>query len=389
MRKITMGVTTSLALCLSLLVACSDWTKPEPEEFPSTATTGVPGVPDPPPPPPYDPITDPKYVALREWKATPGLPQVFVWFDDWAGGTEGQNSMTALPDSVTIISNWGQPKWGLTPAAKADMEYVQKVKGTKVVVTLFSSHVGDDVAADPIYNIGDSSDETVVQPAIAKYAEALHDAVVAEGYDGYDWDYEPNVCGCTGAYLWQNTVQRRIFVEELSYWFGKGASDPARNRGGRKAAKPGLLFLIDGEVGSPASMGTDWLTYYVDYFVHQAYGTVSNSGMQTRVSGTLRNLSVWIDQGIITKDEVIRRCILTENFESNASSGGGVLNQSIYVFRPTSGEHQGVDQQIGGFGLYRVGFDFYSAHTWEGSKEYGFLRHGISNIYNVYKSRLP
>ncbi|MDR2466729.1 MAG: endoglycosidase, partial [Prevotellaceae bacterium] len=60
-----------------------------------------------------------------------------------------------------------------------------------------------------------------------------------------------------------------------------------------------------------------------------------------------------------------------------------------YVFRPTSGEHSGVDQQIGGFGIYRVGFDFYSAHAWEGSKEYGFLRHGISNIYNVYKSRQP
>ena len=389
MRKITMGVTTSLALCLSLLVACSDWTKPEPEEFPSTATTGVPGVPDPPPPPPYDPITDPKYVALREWKATPGLPQVFVWFDDWAGGTEGQNSMTALPDSVTIISNWGQPKWGLTPAAKADMEYVQKVKGTKVVVTLFSSHVGDDVAADPIYNIGDSSDETVVRPAIAKYAEALHDAVVAEGYDGYDWDYEPNGGGGTGNFLWVNRIQRRIFVEELSYWFGKGASDPMRNRGNRKPAKPDLLFLIDGEIGIRGRMDKDWLSYYVDYFVLQAYNSTTTNNMNNRVTGVIDDMSDWIASGIITKEEVVHRTILTENFESYAESGGGVLDQSKYVFRPTSGDHVGVDQQIGGFGLYRVGFDFYSAHTWEGSKEYGFLRHGISNIYNVYKSRLP
>lgn len=27
--------------------------------------------------------TDEYYAALREWKQTPGLPQVFVWFDSW------------------------------------------------------------------------------------------------------------------------------------------------------------------------------------------------------------------------------------------------------------------------------------------------------------------
>ncbi len=70
------------------------------------------------------------------------------------------------------------------------MEYVQKVKGTKVVVTLFSAKVGDDMPEDPIYDIGNSSDEAVVRPAIRKYAEAIYDAVVAAGYDGYDWDYE-------------------------------------------------------------------------------------------------------------------------------------------------------------------------------------------------------
>ena len=86
--------------------------------------------------------TDEYYAALRKWKETPGLPQVFVWFDNWTGTSPtGENSLRGLPDSVTIVSNWGgHPKFELTSERKADMEYVQKVKGTKVVVTLFSKY---------------------------------------------------------------------------------------------------------------------------------------------------------------------------------------------------------------------------------------------------------
>lgn len=39
------------------------------------------------------------------------------------------------------------------------MEYVQKVKGTKVVVTLFSQNIGDDLPDKEIYHeAGTSSD---------------------------------------------------------------------------------------------------------------------------------------------------------------------------------------------------------------------------------------
>jgi hypothetical protein len=95
----------------------------------------------------------------------------------------------------------------------------------------------------------------------------------------------------------------------------------------------------------------------------------------------------WINAGVITKDEVVRRTILTENFESYASTGAGVLTQSKYIHKPTSGTHVGVDQQIGGFGIYRVGFDYRSARTFQGSTEYGFLREGLYNLYSIYRSR--
>lgn len=123
--------------------------------------------------------TDEYYAALRKWKETPGLPQVFVWFDNWTGTSPtGENSLRGLPDSVTIASNWGgHPKFELTSERKADMEYVQKVKGTKVVVTLFSQNIGDDLPDKEIYHeAGTSSDPEKVRPAIKAYAEDIYKA---------------------------------------------------------------------------------------------------------------------------------------------------------------------------------------------------------------------
>ena len=371
---------SSIIICLAVVIftACSEWTEIEPIHFGETDMNGT-------------IRNDEYYAALREWKSTPGLPQTFVWFDNWSGASPtGENSLRGLPDSVTIASNWGgHPKFNLSPERKADMEYVQKVKGTKVVVTLFSEKVGADMPWEDIYDIGNSYDEAVVRPAIRRYAEAIYDAVVETGYDGYDWDYEPTVSGCPSCeyYLWRNTVQRRIFVEELSYWFGAGATEPGRDRDGRKPAKPGLLFLIDGEVYS-GSMGTDWLTYYVDYFVHQAYGITTSYGLESRINGTIDRMNNWIKEGLITKEEIVRRCIVTENFESYANTGGGILVHSKYVHKPTSGTHAGVDQQIGGFGIYRVGFDYNQGKgDYDGSPEWHFLRRGISNIYRIFNER--
>lgn len=354
--------------------SCDDWT-----ELESVNDTDL-NAPD---------KTEEYYAALREWKNTPGLPQVFVWFDNWTGKyPTGENSLSGLPDSVTIASNWGgHPKFDLSPERRADMEYVQRVKGTKVVVTLFSSRVGQDMPDDPIYEIGGSSDEAVVRPAIRKYAEAIYDAVIEAGYDGFDWDYEPMGGGTVeqgySNYLWTNRVQRRIFVEELSYWFGPGSQ--RTDRDGRKPAKPGLLLLIDGEVGIRGRMDKDWDSHYFDYYVLQAYGSTTDWNRTSRVNGVIEDMSEHIAAGRITKEEVVRRTILTENFESYAGTGGGFLGMSEFIFEP-----EGVNQQIGGCGLYRSGFDYAprgDKFVHNGSQEYYYLRKGITNIFNIYKER--
>jgi hypothetical protein len=371
----------ALAGC-AFFAECSDWTEVEPIDFNNVDMNA-------------SDKTDDYYAALREWKNTPGLPQTFVWFDNWNGvSPTGENSLRGLPDSVTIASNWGgHPKFDLSPERKADMEYVQEVKGTKVVVTLFSAKIGDDVPHQDVFDVSNNSSNLLeIGPAIRAYAEAIYDQVVASGYDGFDWDYEPANGGDPTAYLWRNQAQRTLFVEELSYWFGKGAQDPNRDRDGRKAANPGLLFLIDGEIGIRGRMDKDWLSYYVDYFVLQAYGataaTTGANSLQSRVGGVITDMSDWIANGTITKDEVVRRIILTENFESYANTGGGVLDQSKYIYKPTSGNDEGVDQQIGGFGIYRVGFDYNQGKgDYNGSPEYYYLRQGITNTYKIYNER--
>lgn len=365
--------TMALVWAAMSITACSDWT-----EIESVNETDLNGTTK----------TEEDYAALRAWKETPNLPQVFVWFDNWTGiSPTGENSLRGLPDSVTIASNWGgHPKFDLTPERRADMEYVQKVKGTKVVVTLFSQSIGDDVEHQDIFDTaGNSTDPEVVRPAIKAYAEAIYNECIKCGYDGYDWDYEPGG-GMGAGQLWVNKVQRTIFVEELSYWFGKGAMDPNRDRGDRKMPERRLLFLIDGEVGIRTGMDKEWLSYYVDYFVLQAYG---GGNLDMRVHGVIEDMSKWVDEGIITKDEIVRRTILTENFESYASTGGGFLNMSKYIYKGYYGMDEEVDQQIGGCGLYRVGFDYNQGKgDYNGSPEYYFLRQGITNLYHTFYDRL-
>ena len=359
-----------IAFACIVLAGCSDWVEIESIKFGESDLNGT-------------IKTEADYAALREWKNTPNLPQIFVWFDNWTGtAPTGENSLRGLPDSVTIASNWGgHPKFDLSPERRADMEYVQKVKGTKVVVTLFSAKVGDDMPPLDIYNIGNSTDETVVRPAIRTYAEAIYDHVVESGYDGFDWDYEPQGGGGSGNYLWTNKVQRRIFVDELSYWFGPGSQ--RTDRDGRKAAIPGLLFIIDGEIGIRGRMDKDWVSYYVDYFILQAYGVTSSSDLTSRLEGVFTDMENWVNDGTITKDEIVRRTIFTENFESYAGTGGGFLGMSKFVYNKN-----GVNDQIGGCGLYRSGFDYNQGKgDYNGSPEYYFLRQGITNMYNIYKER--
>ena len=112
-----------------------------------------------------------------------------------------------------------------------------------------------------------------------------------------------------------------------------------------------------------------------------------------RMEGMFRDMDKWIQEGKITPDEIVRRTIVTENFESYASTGGGFLStMANYIYRGTyrvNGETVNIDQQIGGCGLYRCGFDYNQGKgDYDGSPEYYFLRRGITTLYSIYYDRL-
>ncbi|MDE6148462.1 MAG: endoglycosidase [Bacteroidales bacterium] len=335
------------------------------------------------------------FESLREWKQTPDLPQTFVWFDSWSGASNtGSESLRALPDSVTIASNWGAhgadtSKFDLSPARKYDMEVMQKTKGTKVVVTYFSRFPGEGLPKSRFphwykegtdeYNYVEttaySSDEELVRPYIRRYAEDLYKACIETGYDGWDWDFEPGFGMGSGlqAPFWDNAVQLKIFVEEMSYWFGPYAMDPDRDRGDRPMPEKRLLMIIDGAIGFSRMLGMP--VKYFDYFILQAY---SGNNLSGRVQNAIREIKS-IDSEAFTEDELVKKIILTENFESYASSGGGFLNMSKYVHRGTE-NGKVYEQQIGGCGLYRVGFD-YVGGKWR------YLDQGITNMYRIWRER--
>ncbi len=381
--KIAKIIGISCAFCA--VAACSDWLEPKPvkgydQDYDSSAIS---------------PENEEYFKSLREWKQIPDLPQTFVWFDSWSGASNtGSESLRALPDSVTIASNWGlhgadTSKFDLSPARKYDMEVMQKIKGTKVVVTYFSRFPGEGLPKSRFphwyiegtdqYNYkqttANSTDEELVRPYIRQYAEDLYKACIETGYDGWDWDFEPGFGMGSGldAPFWDNSVQLKIFIEEMSYWFGRYAMDPTRDRAGRPMPERRLLMIIDGAIGFSRMRGMP--VKYFDYFVLQAY---SGNNLSGRVQNTINEI-MSIDPDAFTAEEIVKRTILTENFESYASNGGGFLNMSNFIYRGNSGG-QTLDQQIGGCGLYRVGFD-YSGGKWK------YLDQGITNMYRIWRER--
>jgi hypothetical protein len=375
-----------LATCF-IYLGCSDWTKTESIGFneenlnikpiEQQDTTGSnPG------------IDTAYYKALREWKATPNLPQTYLWYDSWIGvSPTGKNSVRGLPDSVTIIANWGaHPKWALTDVLKADMKYVQEIKGTKVVVTLFSQNVGDDVPEaqpDSVNRYNPKYDKTYFSTApasekeeiIRQYAKDVYKMCIDQGYDGYDQDLEGsgNMTGAT---------EHNIFLDELSYWFGPKAMDETRLRNGRPLPERRLLLIMDHPdlTDCPAKFSP-----YIDYFVLQTYACSNPPCPENCSVGSVSLYNNYINSCMNQRDqyvprsELVHRIICTENFEGCARNGGGVLNMSNIIYNL-----DGLNTQAGGFGIYRVGFDYDDeAGDWK------FLKQGIANMYRIYRQLNP
>lgn len=277
--------------------------------------------------------TEEYYANLRAYKKSEHQ-LAFGWFGGWtARGAALSKYLTSVPDSVDLISIWGA--WSnLNPGQMADLRYVQEVKGTKVMFTVFAHEIPEPFE--------------VSKEGIEAYASALCDSVSKYGYDGLDLDYEPGFGGKGPLVSWEGHMDNmEIFVRKLSERLGP-------------ASKTGKLLAIDG-VPYHLNLG---LAELFDYGIVQAYYCHSYTNLQSRFDDADKN--GW-------KPE---QYIFTEDFEKSWRTGGetdyedeeGNIMPSLIGmarFHPTQGKK-------GGCGSYHMEYEY--NHT---DEEYKFLRQAI------------
>ena len=193
MKKISLLYTLCLSLLTSIFVGCSDWTDMEAKSFPEEITS------------------DEYYAALRAYKQSEHSV-AFGWFGNWTGeGAFMKSSLAGIPDSVDIVSIWGN--WSnLSDAQVKDLRFCQEVKGTRFTLCFIITAVGTQITPQNVYDTWeekgysseqeavndfwgwpkDESDKEAVEASIRKYASAIVDTINKYGYDGFDIDYEPS-----------------------------------------------------------------------------------------------------------------------------------------------------------------------------------------------------
>lgn len=319
------------AVALSM-VGCTDWENAEAEVFDNSMTDVV--------------KSEEYYENLRAYKKS-DHSIAFGWYSEWEEGSANTgNTLSAIPDSMDMISLWNNSR-NLSPKKRADLEFVQKVKGTKVLLCTFVQYIGKGVTP-PEYDTDEETrnaywgwnpnpaDKKENLPAIAKYAKAFADTINAYGYDGLDIDFEPYVDGVDGPLDEDPEYVAMLFAEFSKYLGPKSGT--------------GLTFCVDGEI-ERIPEGTE---VYFDYFIQQAYKVSSSSGLRSRFERSYNS----IGRGM-TKAEFAKKYIITENLESaiDCLNGGYKWEDFPLDVKPSLVGYADLDLgeglKKGGFGAYR------------------------------------
>lgn len=328
-----------ITLVSGILWGCSDWTEAEAEDF-------------------FEPMPSSYYESLRAYKKS-DHQIAFGWFGNWTGAGASQvNCMRAIPDSVDVISIWGN--WHtLTDNQKEDLKYMQEVKGTKALLCFIVANVGDQLTPAEVgenfeengfsnareaindYWGWEEGNEDRINEAIKKYANGICDTIMKYNYDGFDIDYEPHY----GAHGNMASFPDRmlVFIKAL------------RERLGTRE-ETGKMVVIDGE---PQSIHPE-AGKLLDYFIVQAYQCGGDYNLDNRLNTTISNF-----EGVLTPEEVAKKYVVTENFESFAQTGGvgftdryGNRMQSLEGMARWTPIIDGKKVKKGGVGTYHMEYDY-------------------------------
>lgn len=334
--------------------ACSDWTETEREMFPEQEEITR-----------YIPFIDAQseedlmpsqreyYRQLREYRKTPHV-KGFGWYGNWTGkGTNAQNYLKMLPDSVDFVSLWGI-RGSLSAEQKADLKFFQDVKGGKALLCWIVQDIGSGIT--PIgkdmhqYWVDELGGGDEVKGSIA-YANAICDTIEKYNIDGFDIDYEPGY-GHSGTIATSQEIspsgnkKMQAFIETMS----------ARLR------PAGRMLVMDGE---PDLLSTE-TSKMIDQYIYQAYWERSTSAVISKINNPY--LDDWERKTIITVEfEQCWRCggIHPDN-KSTKWSANQTYNPTIEEFKGKKGaqifDHATLNlpsgKRIGGIGTYHMEYDF-------------------------------
>ena len=212
--------------------------------------------------------------------------------------------LRGIPDSMDVVSIWGG-KTGLSKEQKADMKEVQTKKGTKVLWCQHVVDIGREITPAGHTALeywgwnGSSYDGSAeADEAIRKYARAIVDTVKHYGYDGCDFDYEPNF-GYRGN-ISGSPAAMHVFLSEIANYMGPTSGSD-------------LILAVDGE---PQILLAE-TGPLLDYYIIQAYYCPGDYNLDQRFSGLLAKFGVLEDE-----ETIMRKTVWCEDFEKYQTSGG-------------------------------------------------------------------
>ncbi|GHU99249.1 endoglycosidase [Bacteroidia bacterium] len=362
MKKALMYIAV-VALAGWSVVGCSKWTESDPAFEPDNLPIG-------------GGFDEEYYANLRAYKSTMHNRRIFFsWYGGWSAvSAYNYGAMAGLPDSMDVVAMWGTGG-GMTEFKKRDMEYIQKVKGTRVIVTDLIGNLdttkikefgweGDldprgaqvNVAASGTQNMYSAPLTDVQEQALRKYARWKIQSILDEGYDGYDIDWELGwySAGFVGT-LTHYQERMRVYVDEISKFCGpKSGTDK--------------LFVFDGAI---CYLPTPEMARCFDWLVIQAYDCASYTSLNTATNRGAQAVNRIKVSGMPI-DSIIRKLVMTENYEKYGATGGrtpytlefpipGKTVASLYGMAVWEPIYEGVRYECsGGCGAFHIEYEYES-----------------------------
>jgi len=280
---------------------------------------------------------------IREYRKKPHV-KGFGWFGNWTGrGSNAQNYLKMLPDSVDIVSLWGC-RGNLSESQKADLKFYQEVKGGKAMLCWIVQNLGDQMTPpgrDAYDYWVQEKGEGDFQEGVKAYANAICDSIEKYNLDGFDIDYEPGY-GHSGTMANSRIIGPGSGENNNMYVFIKTMSERLR--------PAGRILAMDGQ---PDKLSTE-TSKLIDYYIYQAYWETSTNAVIQKINRT--HLEDWENKTIITVE-----------FEKGWRTGGVTYYTSV---RPEFNGKDGAQifdyatmdlpsgKRIGGIGTFHMEYDY-------------------------------